>query len=55
MLFPCFEILLSNLGALLTKLNEFYISGIKNTRYTCETFGSKMDQNLKKLPTRFGT
>ena len=28
----CFEILQSNLGALLTKLNEIYTFGIKNTQ-----------------------
>ena len=54
-MFTCFELVLSNAGALLlTKLHKLYTSGIKNTRVTKETFDSKMDRKFKKLPTSSG-
>ena len=50
-MFTCFELVLSNVGALLlTKLH----TGIKNTRITKETFDSTMDRKFKKLPTSSG-
>ena len=48
MAFNCFEILLSNLEALLTDLNELYTSRscIKNIRNKQETFDFKMAQRF---------